>query len=447
MYFNVISDTGSEIDGYLVPDGFSAKPSITVTVDGEPHGPFFCDVYLEGPKRLHHHETGIVGFKLSTSQIPGLTAGLSVEIGCADTGIVFYRRYDPARHIEKRVFRLETQFVPHSELDISLKPYFQFHASSVEQYGSETIRQSLEVINQPSTYVSGRILLRNVQDVLTQETVKLTSLRDPFYELAVRLSVIASFKRRPFSYLSKRDEIIFEPAMEYFSDMNLADEQSIADKIKYAPSDVLDLFESPFTRQLVASSPSDTVARESISTALDVLSQFTVFDPEEKDASFASDLAMLLGIERERVRFFPMRQAFIDLADKLRRFSSLEHLLENDLILYFFIKKAKKRSRKVQLPPIELSLEEAMMEAYKKIAESEYFDLEYYCAQAIDVKKDSVEAAAHYFLLGADAGYDPSPKFSSRGYLICNPDVGHIKINPLLHYEVNGKGEGPRVDS
>ena len=31
MYFNVYSDTGETIEGYLIPDGFSTKPTITVT--------------------------------------------------------------------------------------------------------------------------------------------------------------------------------------------------------------------------------------------------------------------------------------------------------------------------------------------------------------------------------------------------------------------------------
>ncbi len=189
MYFNVYSDTGEEISGYLIPDGFSTRPSIVVKREGEVLGPFPCDVFLEGPYKHKHHETGVVGFVLNSEKIPNIRSASNIEIADAESGFVFYRRFDPERHIEKRVFRLETQFVPHRELDQSLKPHFQFHADGVERLGSETVRQTLEIANQPSTYVSGRVMFKGVQQYFTQESVCISSIRDPFYELAIRTLV------------------------------------------------------------------------------------------------------------------------------------------------------------------------------------------------------------------------------------------------------------------
>jgi hypothetical protein len=343
MYFNILADIGTEIHGYLIPDGFSSKPHIMVLAGGETYGPIECDVYLEGPHRLKHHETGLVGFTLTPQIITNLNEETSVEISDEQTGFTFYRRLNPELHIQKRVFRLETQFAPHSELDRSLKRYFQFYANEVEHYGSETVRQMLEIINQPSTYVSGRVILRGVQQYFDDETVKITSLRDPFYELAIRLSTIAKYKQYPFNFVSKRDEIIFEPAMIYFADTNFTDDTSLIQKIENAPKDVLELFESPFTKQLVATNPNDDVQRDSISSALDILSQFTICEPDEEDEHITNDISDILTIEKENISFKPKQECFVSTSKILKNLPLVEHLLENDLILFHFVKKSKEK--------------------------------------------------------------------------------------------------------
>lgn len=344
MYFNVYSDTGHEILGYLIPDGFSAKPRIAVRCKGEEFGPIDCDVFLEGPYKHRHHETGVVGFRLHEGNAPGLSETLDIEIADAESGFTFYRRLIPGRHIHKSLFRLETQFVPHRELDRSLQPHFQFYGDGVERFGSETVRQMLEIANQPSAYVSGRVMLKNVQRYFTHDTIKITSLRDPFYELAIRLWVIAAYKRKRFSFVSERDSIIFQPAMSHFADTNFSNQDELIGKIRSAPKDVLALFESPFTHQLVAASPTERVSRDGVSAALDALSQFTLFNSDEDDSSLASDISGVLGLSDSCLSFSPKRSPFVELSETLRNVKTLEHVLENDLILFYFIRKAEQRA-------------------------------------------------------------------------------------------------------
>lgn len=345
MYFNVYSDTGETIEGYLIPDGFSTKPAITVTCNSRSYGPFPCDVFLEGPLKHGHHDTGVVGFRLDNEKVPKIATSSDLTIADEETGFVIYQRYNPDRHIAKRLFRLETQFAPHKELDNSLKAYFQFHSGSAELYGGETVRQMLEIINQPSTYVSGRVLLRTVHRYITDDTIRITSLRDPFYELAIRLLTVSSHKKRPLNFMSERDIILFKPAMEHFSDTNFNDPLNIKAKILGAHKDVLSLFESPFTHQLVASSPTDKVSREGVPSALDSLSQFTIFDPHESGSEIADAISESTNILRDEIAFSPLRSPFIELAGVLREIKVLEHVLENDLILMHFIKKAENRAK------------------------------------------------------------------------------------------------------
>ena len=343
MYFNVYTDAKDIVEGYLIPDGFSTKPSIMVTSGDNVIGPLECDVFLEGPLKHGHHDTGIVGFRLSEENVPGVTGATNLEISDAESRFVFYRRLNP-EHINKRVFRLETQFAPHRELDNSLRGHFQFYASSAEQYGGETVRQMLEIINQPSSYVSGRVLLRSVHRYFTEDTIKITSLRDPFYEMAIRLVSVASYKKKPMSFVSERDAILFEPAMGYFADTSFDDPEKLRSKILSAPKDVLSLFESPFTHQLVASSPTDKISREGVSSALDALSQFTIFDSSESDSGIAQSIGEFLGLDSAEISFSPVRSPFLELSEVLRDIKVLEQVLENDLILFHFIRKAEQRA-------------------------------------------------------------------------------------------------------
>lgn len=107
MYFNVYSDTGETIEGYLIPDGFSTKPMITVTCNSETYGPFNCDVFLEGPLKHGHHDTGVVGFRLDNKNVPALSTSLDLEIVDDDTGFVIYRRYNHGKHVAKNCLGLK----------------------------------------------------------------------------------------------------------------------------------------------------------------------------------------------------------------------------------------------------------------------------------------------------------------------------------------------------
>ena len=72
------------------------------------------------------------------------------------------------------------------------------------------------------------------------------------------------------------------------------------------------------------------------------------------------------------------------------------------------------------------------------IKRSAFFDEDWY-KETYDVKGDP---AAHYLNEGWKSDYNPSLRFSSKDYLINNPDI--TNVNPLLHYEVFGKYEGRR---
>lgn len=82
---------------------------------------------------------------------------------------------------------------------------------------------------------------------------------------------------------------------------------------------------------------------------------------------------------------------------------------------------------------------------YRLIAQSEYFDAQWYLKNYPDVAVQGNDVVAHYLSCGWKEGKDPCSSFTTRGYLAVNPDVRNAGLNPLVHYEKHGKIEGRQM--
>lgn len=80
------------------------------------------------------------------------------------------------------------------------------------------------------------------------------------------------------------------------------------------------------------------------------------------------------------------------------------------------------------------------------IAESAYFDAEYYCDQIANKNITAADSAAHYATIGWRYGLDPGPNFSTTKYLERHFDVRAADLNPLYHCLVYGRQERRLVD-
>lgn len=346
MNFCVYLDNGAEVHGYFVPDGFATSPKINVRIDArEEVTAIETWIFIEGARTQGIHQTGNVGFILSEDNIPGISNADQVELSDPDSGMVFYRRAQPGTYTPKKVLRIETSYVPHSEIDLSLKPHFQFGEHRVEHYGYETIRQMLEIIHQPSVYVSGRILLKNFKSYIGYNIdYTLISLRDPFYELALRLLVFSRVGKQDFNFVSARDKTLFKPVIAWLDGLDIHDDRAMRRAIGRAPKDAMNLLSSPFTQQLTAANPSEVPTLNEVSQALDALSQFTLFDVAGDPSAYPRNIEALLDLDSGTVRMRPQLDAVLQLSDRLRQFSLMQHILEADLLLYHFIQKAGERA-------------------------------------------------------------------------------------------------------
>lgn len=78
----------------------------------------------------------------------------------------------------------------------------------------------------------------------------------------------------------------------------------------------------------------------------------------------------------------------------------------------------------------------------KLLAQSEYFDANWYLEKYPDLIKAGIKPEEHYLRFGGFEARNPGPRFDSAFYLKAYPDVLAEGINPLLHFELYGKAEG-----
>ncbi len=76
------------------------------------------------------------------------------------------------------------------------------------------------------------------------------------------------------------------------------------------------------------------------------------------------------------------------------------------------------------------------------IKASGLFDEPSYLERYPDVKFLGMDPVEHYLWLGARLGRDPSPSFSTKGYVALNADVAASGHNPFVHYVMHGHKEG-----
>ena len=79
---------------------------------------------------------------------------------------------------------------------------------------------------------------------------------------------------------------------------------------------------------------------------------------------------------------------------------------------------------------------------YRIIAASPLFDAQWYLSANPDVAAAKLDPVLHYLLNGAREGRSPGPKFSGAEYHRANPDVPKSEANPLVHYVLYGHKEG-----
>ncbi|WP_020175999.1 hypothetical protein [Methyloferula stellata] len=342
MLFNLEADTGDRVIGYVVPDGFSGIPAISVCSRGRELLKFHANEVRQSLVAAGRHESGTCGFTLDTAILPDLPALQELELFDVETGLLIYRR--PGKDIiKKKLLRLETHFFPLWRFDSALHGRFQYFAKGVEQLGRETVTQ-LFLLNQvESAFISGRILYKNYAYFIESGFQTVAILHDPYEELAERLLVLSKLRQLGSEHLGMRDSMSLQAAINFAQNLPFAEEKALNRAIRNMPADVAAAFTNPVTRQLTTATPDEMPSGGAVALALDLLASFAIVGLRREPGKFISGLAELLDMDERSLPDIPHLTAVAPLAKQLKNLPELEILLEKDLELYHYVDEAFKK--------------------------------------------------------------------------------------------------------
>jgi hypothetical protein len=207
LLFNIEVDQGDVIEGYLIPDGYSDRP--VVCVIGEEGELMRLECLHARPAVLQsgRHETGVVGFRIDNSILPGVRNRKRLEIRDAKNGILIYRRPFMESPVQMKVFRMEFQMLPMMKFDHYCSGRFQYALCGLERFGQETALQAFHLNAIESIYLSGRLHLRNFEEFLDKGFTVIGYLPDPYYEMAARLTMLKRLSQTNVAFLGERDRL------------------------------------------------------------------------------------------------------------------------------------------------------------------------------------------------------------------------------------------------
>ena len=333
MLFNMEHDQGHRIIAYVVPDGYSSIPTISLYSGGVEKLRCPANERRDALVSAGRHETGLCGFNIGPELAPNLANMTDLTILDAETGLLIYRRPQATR-INRKVLRLETHLFPLWRFDESFSNKMQYFQRGIERFGRETVIQMFLLAEIESIYLSGRIHYRPYAYWIENGFEITIMLQDPYEELAERLLVLSLLGEQAPKYIGDRDAIRFAPAIKFAKALAFDDVRSLKRDLMDMPSDVAALLANPLTRQLTTSAPDDMPTGRSVSAALDILAACSVVGLRENQTYFTQTIAAWLNTDPAALAPTPDFPRVRPLALLLKETRAVDHLLERDTELY-----------------------------------------------------------------------------------------------------------------
>jgi hypothetical protein len=339
MLFNIGEDSGERVAGYIVPDGYSAVPTIRVCNKGEELYVFSANEISEPLVNVGRHETGQCVFSIDTSVLPDLRDLADLELFDAETDLLIYRRLRP-HNIKKKLLRLETHFFPLWTLDNAIAPQFQYFAKGIENLGRETVTQLFLLHQVESVYVSGKILYKNYAHYIESGFQTLMMVQNPYEELAERLLVLSKIRQVGTVHLGIRESVALEPAMDFAEALPTQDEKALRRALRQMPENVSSLLANPLVRQLTAASPDEMPGGGAVAASLDILANSALVGLRHEPGKFLQGFAELVEIEADLLPQTPHFATVAPLAQLLKNSGEVDRILEKDIELYHYVEAA-----------------------------------------------------------------------------------------------------------
>ena len=329
MLFNAEYDAGAEIVGYVVPDDADSTAIIRVFGDDGLLWAGAADEPRPALVAAGRHLTGLCGFRVGPEQIADLAERSEITIREAASGLLVYRR-TAHPFANRRVLRLETRLAGQPDLDAGLARYFRAAYTNIDRLGHETASQTFLLNGIASIYLSGRLHVPPYAYLIDQGFEVMTAIRDPFEELAERITILATPEYAAGHWLSERDRLIFGPVIETLGSISVNDPTAVRRLFRRLDRGLGAILSNPLTRQLTRTRPDELCSGDAASAALRTLSGFDLVVPDDGGALSASAAAAWLGVPSSSPHA-NAQTAGNSLSDTLADLTSVEAMLEFDL--------------------------------------------------------------------------------------------------------------------
>lgn len=330
MLFNIETDGGDRIVGYVVPDNFTASPRLRVMEAGVALAMIDCHEPRAALVAAGRHATGLCGFTLDSRTIPNLAARQALEIYDEESGLLIYRRKSPGEALRKKIFRCETHLFPLWSLDGAAEHRFQFFHKGVERYGKETATQIFMLEHSQSMYVSGRLHYRLFEGYLQDVFDCVIVFHDPYIELAERLLTLKVIPNFGDDLLGARDTLAYAPAIAFAQTLR-HDEKTLRKAFAAMPRAAIPLLADPLTRQFSVHSLTDPTPKGAVANTLRALSHFKIVGARDRQDLFLEEFERLMTAPPESLPTPGTLGSVQAFADLLRAIPEVSLLLEKDL--------------------------------------------------------------------------------------------------------------------
>jgi len=340
MIFAIDSDHGSAVSGWLAPDNPTATPRLIVEWGAGESVVIDATVVRQDVQALGVHSTGLVGFYLDESIVPGLANLYDLALRDADTRALIYRRFQPDSHIERKFFLFDTAVMPQRNLHQALLRRFALPYFNAEKYSFETMLVLINNQSASSIVMSGRANFLRYSHYLENNGFKTAALlRDPYEELAERLLFFNLLSRSKAAHLLPQFGSGIELLSDFARTLQFDDPKALVAAFRDSTPDQRRAMANPMCR-IYGCLPEEEPQRIHVSTALENLSRMDVVGIRPRWTDFQSMVAAMLEYD-----VFEGAQ-FVDVAglgaarEALAGTSLATDLLEHDLALYSWAEEA-----------------------------------------------------------------------------------------------------------
>ena len=335
MQFHIDTDQGTSVSGWVVLENPATIPKISVSSPNHR-----CEVEIEANvlredlKDLGLHSTGMAGFVLDETSLPGIDELEDLELRDAESRLLIYRRFRANAHVGKKVFLYSLSAMPQTHVDENLSQHFAQSYFAVERHSFDTLFSIFNNHFAKSIFVSGRPrYFRYEQLMRDKEYAVVALLRDPYEELAERLLFVRFASSGESPAFTAHYLTGIEPLGDLVRGLDFEDKNSLKTAFNALTDLQRDALANPFVRAL-ACTLDEVPDRKHVAIALEKLSAMNLVGLMSHFEEFRSMLSELVGVEistqchLRRVSWVPKVAAL------LRQIEAVRYLLALDSDLY-----------------------------------------------------------------------------------------------------------------